>query len=118
MANTYHWKFKVSGRIWLDCNEHSFLGQGKVELLRKIQELGSLRQAAQAMGMSYRQAWENIKKINTCAPKPMVILKRGGINGGIAELTPFAIKTILDFEKLNETFEAFLISQSKLLNND
>ena len=48
----------------------------------------------------------------------MVILKRGGLNGGIAELTPFALKTIHDFEKLNDSFEAFLVTQSDILNND
>ncbi len=55
---------KIKGRIWLDSDNSSFIGQGKIELLLKIKELGSLRKAAIDMKMSYRQAWENINQIN------------------------------------------------------
>jgi len=69
---------KIKGRIWLDSDNSSFIGQCKIELLLKIKELGSLRKATIDMKMSYRQAWENINQINKCTKQPLVILKREG----------------------------------------
>jgi molybdate transport system regulatory protein len=36
-------------------------GDGRQMLLKKIEEMGSIRQAALDMGMSYRAAWGKIK---------------------------------------------------------
>lgn len=47
--------------IWLETGEGVFFGSGRVFLLRGIEEHGSLKQAAEAMGMSYRAAWGKIK---------------------------------------------------------
>lgn len=113
MNNT---QFKISGRIWIDCNSESFLGQGKIEIIEKIKELGSLRKAAAEMKMSYRQAWLNINKMNQLAPKPLVILKRGGKDGGIAQITEFGEKILLTFQNIQADFENFIKIQSRKID--
>jgi molybdate transport system regulatory protein len=108
-------KFIVAGRVWIDSDKFSFIGHGKIELIEKIQELGSLRKAAAEMKMSYRQAWMNIYKINKLCDKPLVILKRGGKEGGIAEVTEFAQQVISSYKKLQSAFNQFLIEQTEKL---
>ncbi|WP_367871504.1 winged helix-turn-helix domain-containing protein [Luteolibacter sp. Populi] len=62
-------------------------GPGKAELLEKIRDLGSLQDAAGAMGMSYSKAWKLVKSMNFAFREPVVILHRGGKDQGGAELT-------------------------------
>lgn len=105
----------VDSRIWLNIGKDSFLGQGKVELLEKIKEYGSLSKAAEEMKMSYRKAWGSINKMNNLAGKPLVILKRGGKDGGIAEVTEVGEKAILIFKKLHEEVNELIEKQIKYL---
>ena len=70
------------------------LGPGKVALLELITEHGSISQAAKAMGMSYRTAWELVRSMNEHFVEPLVVNSKGGAKGGGAELTPLG-KTVL-----------------------
>ena len=106
-------KIIVKGRVWLDAGKNSFLGQGKIELIEKIKEFGSLRKAAIEMKMSYQKAWFNIDEMNKTAGKPLVILKRGGKDGGIAQVTEAGEKAIQIFKQLQEDFEIFITEKSK-----
>ena len=49
-------------KLWLRHEKKILLGFGRAQLLRKIGELGSLKKAAEALGMSYRAAWGRIKR--------------------------------------------------------
>lgn len=114
--NKINTKFTVEGRIWINFGEFSFSGQGKIELIEHIQKLGSLRKAAAEMKMSYRQAWQSINKMNKLSDKPLVILKRGGKDGGIAKVTEFAENAIVTYKRLQIEFEKFLTEQTQKLN--
>lgn len=104
--------FKISGRIWLTKDGENVLGSGKVQLLELIDDLGSLRKAAQHMNMSYRKAWYSVQKINTINDSPIVILRRGGKDGGKAILTPKG-KSLLKHYKLHQgAFQEFLKLQN------
>lgn len=48
--------------LWLETGEGLFFGLGRALLLAKIEEHGSLRKAAEELGMSYRAAWGKIRK--------------------------------------------------------
>jgi len=48
------------GRVWIDGTEGTFIGHGRVVLLERIREYGSITQAAKSMEMSYRRAWEMV----------------------------------------------------------
>ena len=67
--------------------EEIALGPGKVDLLALIGETGSIREAAERMGMSYMRAWTLIKTMNACFQEPLVVASRGGKEGGGATLT-------------------------------
>jgi molybdate transport system regulatory protein len=109
-------KLKISGRIWIDSDGVNLAGSGKLNLLQKIKELGSLRKAANDMGMSYRHAWGQIDKMNKSSMKPLVVLKRGGKEGGTAEITKFGEQILQSYKLLQVNFDEFLEIQSNLLN--
>lgn len=48
--------------LWLETEEGLVFGAGRTQLLEKINEYGSLKRAAEDMGMSYRAAWGKIMK--------------------------------------------------------
>jgi len=48
--------------LWLETEKGLFFGPGRAELLDLIERFGSLRKAAEELGMSYRAAWGKIKK--------------------------------------------------------
>lgn len=51
---------RIRGRIWLTVAGKNMLGRGRVELLEKIGTTGSISQAARAMKMSYKAAWDAV----------------------------------------------------------
>ena len=69
------------------CGEDVALGPGKVDLLALVHETGSIRAAAERMGMSYMRAWTLIKTMNACFREPLVVASRGGKKRGGAKLT-------------------------------
>jgi molybdate transport system regulatory protein len=109
-------KLIANGRIWIETTHGPFLGYGRVELLQKIGELGSLRKAAAAMKISYRQAWDFVDQMNKRTDKPLVIFERGGKNGGGASLTPEGEKAIALFNELDTAFRKFLTTAVADLN--
>ncbi|HET9020121.1 MAG TPA: LysR family transcriptional regulator, partial [Acetobacteraceae bacterium] len=54
-----------------------------------IADTGSLSQAAQRLGMSYRRAWLLIDSMNADFDTPVISATVGGSGGGGAQLTAF-----------------------------
>ncbi len=69
------------------CGEDVALGPGKSDLLTLVRKTGSIREAAERMGMSYMRAWTLIKTMNACFREPLVVASRGGKKRGGAVLT-------------------------------
>ena len=100
--------YKISGKLWIECNGKKFFGPGPVELLTYIEQTGSINKAAKEMNMSYKQAWEIINVLNELAAHPLVITQSGGEKGGGSVITEEA-KRLIDYHKqLRERFDAFL----------
>jgi molybdate transport system regulatory protein len=76
----------LSLRIDLASGER--FGPGKRQLLKLIDDLGSISAAGRAMGMSYRRAWLLIEEVNASFGAPLVEKAPGGSGGGGAALTP------------------------------
>lgn len=48
--------------LWLDTPDGVFFGSGRAQLLQLIERHGSIKKAAEELGMSYRAAWGKIRK--------------------------------------------------------
>jgi molybdate transport system regulatory protein len=106
----------INGRIWINTEDGPFLGYGRIELLQKIAELGSLRKAASEMKISYRQAWDFVDQMNKRNGKPLVSSERGGKGGGGAVLTKEGEKAVKLFNEINKSFQQFLAEMNDTLN--
>lgn len=100
--------YALKGRIWIEGNDGTFLGYGRVRLLERIEELGSISQAARSMNMSYRHAWELVESINRQAEGPLVETVIGGRKGGGARLTERGRRALETFHALYGRFSEFL----------
>lgn len=83
-------------------------GAGRIELLAKIAELGSISAAARALGLSYKAAWEAVERINNLAVSPLVARTAGGRSGGGSVLTPFGLQALTAFRRLEDEYQRFL----------
>lgn len=68
------------------------LGHGasdkRIDILRRIGEVGSISEAARASGVSYKAAWQALETLANLAGVPLVEKAVGGSGGGGARLTP------------------------------
>ena len=108
-------KYSINGRIWISKKEETFLGYGRVVLLERIKNYGSITKAAKSMGMSYRNAWELVASMNKLSEKPLVDRFTGGKGGGGTVLTKHGEKAIVLFWKLRSDLIAFLKKKEKKL---
>jgi molybdate transport system regulatory protein len=100
--------YVVRGRVWLEKDGELYLGGGRVILLERIDELGSVAAAARSMRLGYRNAWLWVEAANRLATSPLVEKTRGGAGGGQARLTEEGRKAIKQYRELRAKFQEFL----------
>ncbi|MEZ4795679.1 MAG: LysR family transcriptional regulator [Flavobacteriaceae bacterium] len=108
--------YKIKSRIWIEADGSILLGEGRVQLLKAIDEEGSLSKAAKSLGMSYKKAWSLIDAVNSRAKKPVIITSVGGKGGGGAQLTTYGKTMVNAFENINKNCWSYLDSQLKALD--
>lgn len=99
---------RIKSRIWIELEGKEFLGEGKVQLLKCIDETGSLSKAAKSLNISYKKAWHLIDSVNKTAKKPVTVRSVGGKGGGGTELTAYGKSLITAFDKMNRRCWDFL----------
>lgn len=97
----------------MEADGEILLGEGRVNLLRAIEETGSLTKAAKSMGMSYKKAWRLIDTVNSRAKKAVVTSSIGGKSGGGTSLTDYGRSLISTFDAINQNCWEFLDSEIK-----
>ncbi|MDR3391768.1 MAG: winged helix-turn-helix domain-containing protein [Sulfuriferula sp.] len=91
---------QVWGRVWITRNGKNFIGHGRVELLKRIGETGSISKAAKSMKMSYKSAWDAVDAMSNAFGQAVVATSTGGKGGGGAQLTAKAHQVIAAFEQM------------------
>lgn len=79
-------------KLWLELDGRIVMSDYRVRLLELIEETGSLAQAAQTMGLSYRRAWGKVKELESNLNLKLVASEVGGAGGGHTTLTPEALQ--------------------------
>lgn len=92
--------FAVEPRLRVRVRDEIALGPGKIELLARIQQTGSITEAARQMGMSYMRAWKLIQTMNGCFKEPLVLAVRGGQRRGGAQLTKVGARALQLYQKM------------------
>jgi molybdate transport system regulatory protein len=107
---------QIKSRIWIEKDGDIFLGYGRIELLKKLDETESINAASKALHMSYKKAWRLINNMNETAKEPIIIKNIGGKDGGGTKLTPYGKKIITQFEAINKNCMDYLDSEFKKIS--
>lgn len=103
-------QLKADGRFWLTLDGRNFLGRGRVELLQRIRETGSISKAAKAMKMSYKAAWDAVDSMNTAWHSMLVESGPAG-----SRLTEDAERLITAFQQAEARHAAFMTTLGRTL---
>ncbi|MFH0866042.1 MAG: LysR family transcriptional regulator [Bacteroidota bacterium] len=100
-------ELKAHYKLWLSLkNGEGILGDGKWRLLKAIEEFGSISKAATQLGISYRKAWGDLKKVEEMLTFPVIDKHRGGFAGGSSVLTEQGIHLIKAYAKFHNDFDS------------
>ena len=98
----------IKGELKIETQSGLKISAQIIELLKLIEQTGSLNTAVKELGVSYSHAWNSFYKINCQLNEPLIITQRGGIGGGVAALTESGKKLLQQYEKLKIDFHHFL----------
>jgi molybdate transport system regulatory protein len=101
-------EFSLQGSVWMTVGGENFGGPGRVDLLAKIAETGSITQAAKAIRMSYKAAWDAIDAMNNLAGVALVERLTGGKGGGGTRLTARGAQLVQNFRLLEQVHRDFV----------
>lgn len=92
-------------KFWFESDRGYVFGKGAYELLKRIEEEGSIRKASMRMKLSYRHAWGMIQEIEENLGFKVVESLRGGRGGGETRLTEEGKKLLRMYEKYEKVFD-------------
>jgi molybdate transport system regulatory protein len=102
---------QIKGRLWIERQGEIFLSWGRVVLLERIRETGSIAAASRSMEMAYSHAWTLVANMNRLAGKELVGRTFGGRHGGKAWLTPAGEAAVAQFWEVAGRFQEWLKNQ-------
>ena len=103
-------QLRADGRFWLTLDGKNFMGRGRVELLQRIRETGSISKAAKAMKMSYKAAWDAVDAMNAAWQSPLVESGPAG-----SRLSEDAERLITAYQHAETQHTAFMANLAKSL---
>jgi len=86
----------------LQSDENVVLDETDALLLRRISETDSLTEAAKLLGISYRNAWGRIRKVEAKSGKKILETRTGGEAGGSSRLTPEGMSLFREFRRVRK----------------
>ncbi|HLZ73097.1 MAG TPA: LysR family transcriptional regulator [Dehalococcoidia bacterium] len=86
-------------KLWLECDGRVAFSDYRARLLRRVQESGSLAQAAAATSLSYRRAWGKVRELEENLGVAVLESDVGGVGGGRSRLTPAGADLLARYER-------------------
>jgi molybdate transport system regulatory protein len=91
--------------MWLGSDTARVFGEGPYRLLRGVRATGSLKEAADDIGMAYSRARRVIGDCEKALGFALVYRKRGGVSGGGSEVTAEALELMKEYELIRADME-------------
>ena len=96
---------KLVGKLTVDTEFGTFLGDTRIRLLEAIDRYGSISQAAKAVPLSYKAAWDAVDAMNNLAEAPLVERSVGGKHGGGTSLTDYGRRVIAMYRAVEQEYQ-------------
>lgn len=93
---------------FIDNEGNNIFCSGAEELFSLIEETGSVRHAADTMGLSYSKAWKIIRRIEEYTGKEAVSCVQGGRGGGKASLTEEGRRILSEYIDIQRKLDEFI----------
>lgn len=109
----------LAAPLWLLFAGRDLLVGKTIELLRQIDSKGSLSKAADAIPISYKNAWDMIDRLNNLSANPVVVTTTGGRHGGGTRLSEYGKSLLSLYLSLERSYEkSFAEFQNAKLDTD
>ncbi len=102
---------EIRYKMWLEKDGEVVAGNGKVGLLKMVDELGSIQKAAENYGMSYRHAWGVLQKMERRSGIKLVETQVGGREGGGARVTPPGKRLLRQYDAFRKSLDQAVASK-------
>lgn len=93
-------------KLWIEEEGLLVLSDYRAQLLQHVADTGSLAQAAERMGLSYRRAWGKIKEIERNLGTRLVESEVGGVGGGRTRLTARGRSLLAQYQRFRAEVKA------------
>lgn len=98
--------------LWLENDEGKFFfGMGRCVILEQVHKCGSLKQASEALGMSYRAAWGKMKQAEAMLGEPLI--EKYGSNRTGYKLTSLGYELMMRYRDWLKDVEEFALSKAQ-----
>lgn len=95
-------------KMSLDTEVGAAFSDTRIRLLEEIDRKGSINQAAKAVPISYKAAWDAIDNLNNLGIEPLVIRSTGGRQGGGSQLTDYGRRIVAMYRALELEYQGAL----------
>lgn len=93
---------EARAKIWLEIDGEYAFGYGVCRILEAVDETGSIKQAAAAIGKSYRHVWSRLKDVERQLGISLVETQVGGGDSRRSKLTDQARTLVSEYRILRE----------------
>ena len=87
-------------KVWLEVDGRYVFGRGMSDILKAVDETGSIKAAASQLGKSYRYVWAKVKEAEQALGAPLVLTRVGGKDARRSDLTELGSELVRDFDAL------------------
>lgn len=99
---------KLLGKLAVETEFGAFLGDVRIRLLEAIDRYGSISQAAKAVPLSYKAAWDAVDAMNNVTEQSLVERSAGGRHGGGTTLTPYGRRMVAMYRAVEQEYQEAL----------
>lgn len=97
--------------LWFETEEGVVFGMGRLMLLRQVELCGSIKGAAEKLGMSYRGAWGKLKKTEELLGRPLI--RKGASRRSGCRLTEFGQELTRKFDEWFRDVEEYALRSGR-----
>lgn len=95
-------------KLWVEKDGHLVLSDYRVQILQLVAETGSLAEAAERLGLSYRRVWGKVREIERNLGLSLVESAVGGVGGGSSTLTEDGKRLVALYQRFRRRMEGEL----------